>query len=147
MGISKHGITTEKNILHQKLKTILFCTYNDWKYNYIIYYIGNLYTEPFFTFFEFFFFSKKKYSKSLVIISGKLKSFVWNFYLPPGRNDKFATCKICHQEKSTGNIDPNKRTLFNLKRHIKTKHKAEWDYLNMQLEPHRKFEKIDIDNC
>ena len=90
---------------------------------------------------------KKKYSKSLVIISGKLKSFVWNFYLPPGRNDKFATCKICHQEKSTGNIDPNKRTLFNLKRHIKTKHKAEWDYLNMQLEPHRKFEKIDIDNC
>ena len=70
-------------------------------------------------------------------ISGKLKSPVWNFYLPPGSNEKFATCKICHEEKSTGSIDPLKRTLTNLKRHIQSKHKAEWEYLNVQLAPNR----------
>jgi len=80
---------------------------------------------------------------------GKLKSPVWNFYLPPGNNDKFATCKICGEEKSTGSVDPVKRTLVNLKRHIQSKHKVEWEYLNMQLAPNRKqiYNTYKIDNC
>ena len=85
----------------------------------------------------------------MLSISGKLKSPVWNFYLPPGNNDKFATCKICGEEKSTGSVDPVKRTLVNLKRHIQSKHKVEWEYLNMQLAPNRKqiYNTFKIDNC
>ena len=95
--------------------------------------------------------AKKKINSKFFLfsISGKLKSPVWNFYLPPGNNDKFATCKICGEEKSTGSVDPVKRTLVNLKRHIQSKHKVEWEYLNLQLAPNRKqiYNDYKIENC
>ena len=38
-----------------------------------------------------------------------------------------------------GSVDPAKRSLNNLKNHIKIKHKAEWEYLNMELQQRKIF--------
>ena len=58
---------------------------------------------------------------------------MWNYFEPPDIADKYATCKTCSQTISTGSIDPKKRTLSHLKRHIQRKHKLEWEYAQFEL--------------
>jgi len=58
---------------------------------------------------------------------------LWNYFIPPLQDNKFATCKICWQEKSMGSADPTKRTLSNLKTHIRMKHIADWEILKNLL--------------
>ena len=67
------------------------------------------------------------------VISGRHTSPLWNYFTPPLPDDKFARCKICFQEKSMGSVDPKKRTLSNLKTHIRTKHKPDWEILQNLL--------------
>jgi hypothetical protein len=75
-----------------------------------------------------------------VVISGRYRSSpLWNYFTPPLLNDKFARCNICLQEKSMGSVDPAKRSLNNLKSHIKNKHKTEWEYLSMELQQRKIF--------
>ena len=70
-------------------------------------------------------------------ISGSYQSYrsspLWNYFIPPLQDNKFATCKICWQEKSMGSADPTKRTLSNLKTHIRMKHIADWEILKNLL--------------
>ena len=75
----------------------------------------------------------------LSIVSGRFKhrqhrsSAVWNYFRPPDITDKYATCHTCFQEVSTGSSDPKKRTLSNLKNHIKKKHNPLWESIKFEL--------------
>jgi len=72
----------------------------------------------------------------LSIISGgrsSRRSAIWNHFQPPDINDKYATCRTCFQAISTGSIDPKKRTLSHLKRHIQRKHIPEWELAKFEL--------------
>ena len=75
----------------------------------------------------------------LSIVSGRFKhrqhrsSAVWNYFRPPDITDKYATCNTCFQEVSTGSSDPKKRTLSNLKNHIKKKHNPLWESIKFEL--------------
>jgi len=60
-------------------------------------------------------------------------SAVWNYFRPPDITDKYATCHTCFQEVSTGSSDPKKRTLSNLKNHIKKKHNPLWESIKFEL--------------
>ena len=64
----------------------------------------------------------------------KTKSPIWTYFTAHGVDVKLAVFNMCKESKSLGSVDPRKRTLVNLKDHIKAKHPVEWQVLNKELQ-------------